>query len=238
MGKRYRDSSATGSAGEYFVGGVVSSELGWVYRNQPIADIGIDGEIEVIDDEGSSTGEIVKVQVKSTSTEDLPARKYVPHSDFEYWRLLSVPVIVCLVLVEEREVYWRHASDGVDTGSNYRYDFQHDDALTNNSKSEIKDYARKSSFNLFGGLWQVVASELEAIARETPHPQAPHAALERNSIYDNAEDAAELFNAVKILAERFDDLSAMAPNEEVEKAKSLMGELARKRNWLGRNYEY
>ena len=238
MGKRYRDSNSTGNAGEYFVGGVVSSELGWVYRNQPIADIGIDGEIEIIDDEGDSTGEIIKVQVKSTSTEDLPASRYVQHNDFEYWRLLSVPVIVCLVLVDEREGYWRHAGDGVDTGSRYRYDFQHNHALTSNSKSEIKGYAQKSSFNLFSGLWRVVASELEAIARDTPHPQAPHAALERDSIYNNAEEAAKLFNAVEILADRFDDLSALAPDEEVEKAKRLMGELARKRNWLGRNYEY
>ncbi len=41
------------------------SELGQIWRETPMADVGIDGQIEYVDGQGNATGCLVAAQVKS-----------------------------------------------------------------------------------------------------------------------------------------------------------------------------
>jgi hypothetical protein len=237
MTKKYTTNNATGDAGQYLVGAVVSSELEWAYRNQPIADIGIDGEIEVIDNE-ESTGDIVKVQIKSTKEDEVPFSTSIPRNDYEYWKLLSVPVIVCRAVLPEREVYWKHAERGRKTDDSVHYEFTEEDILSADSADSISEFAREASFNIFGGLWHVVRKELEGIAERVPHPQQPTGIANPEKIYEEAEEAAELYEAVKTLEEHFEALAEDAPQEDFETASGLVGEVVRKARLQGRRYEH
>lgn len=234
--KKINKRQSTGQAGEYFVGAIIASELEFIYRIQPIADIGIDGEIEIINDDGSSTAKIVKVQVKSSTFKQFPHVIYVDSKDYEYWELLNVPVIVCLAEIDKREVYWKHANDGIKNNGSYKYNFSEEDKLTKDSKGRIKSIAKKSSINLFDGLWQIVLTKLKAINDDLPHPLDPMAIYNRGEIFDKADEATELYKAVKTLANYFNNLSELASDGAVTEAQQLYSEIARKKNISGRNY--
>ena len=47
--------STTARAGLYAVGSIVSEELRWIFREQPVEDYGIDAHIEICE-EGKPTG--------------------------------------------------------------------------------------------------------------------------------------------------------------------------------------
>ena len=41
------------------------NKLGLIWRETPMVDVGIDGQIELVDDDGNATGRILAVQIKS-----------------------------------------------------------------------------------------------------------------------------------------------------------------------------
>lgn len=235
--KKNNKRQSTGQAGEYYVGAIITSDLEFIYRIQPIADIGIDGEIEILNDNRESTGEIVKVQVKASTSKKHPYKVFVDSKDYEYWKLLNVPVIICFAVVDKREVYWKHANEGVKAKGSYKYNFSEKDKLSKDSKDKIKRFAKKSTINLFEGLWQIVLTKLKTINEDILHPQDPKAEYKRNEIFDMNDEATQLYNAVKILARYFENLSDMASDEAETEAEKLFSEIKRKRNTLGRNYE-
>src|SRR5690242_6276571 len=47
------------------VGQIVQRDLGWIFREQPVADVGIDAHIEQVDGSGFPTGKLVGAQIKS-----------------------------------------------------------------------------------------------------------------------------------------------------------------------------
>lgn len=97
----------SGDAGEFLVAYTVTRKLGWPCRLMGI-DIGIDAEIEVLDDSRVSHGDVIKVQIKSLAKlgrED----KYIYVSDnhIQYWKNFSAPIIVCCVDHSTGAVYWQ-----------------------------------------------------------------------------------------------------------------------------------
>lgn len=107
--KMYGRNSLIGNAGEMFLGYHVANSLNYIYRAQPVADIGIDGEIELLYHESAATGKIVKVQVKTTSVEldKWDWKVNVLKKDIVYWKLLSIPVILVAVVLGSRKCYYR-----------------------------------------------------------------------------------------------------------------------------------
>ncbi len=61
MNSRY---SPTETIGVHAVGYIVAKELGWIFREQPIVDVGVDAIIEQCED-GNPTGRFIAVQIKS-----------------------------------------------------------------------------------------------------------------------------------------------------------------------------
>ncbi|MGQ5675295.1 DUF4365 domain-containing protein, partial [Lacticaseibacillus paracasei] len=60
----YPKKSVNGDAGEYLVAYTITKLFGWPCRLFGV-DIGVDAELEILDDEARSTGDVIKIQVKA-----------------------------------------------------------------------------------------------------------------------------------------------------------------------------
>lgn len=87
---------------------IVAKELEWIWREQMIADMGIDAHIELVD--GDPTGRLIAVQVKTglgNFTESKDALVYygdLVHLD--YWTGHSLPVILVAHLPDTGQTLW------------------------------------------------------------------------------------------------------------------------------------
>ena len=89
----------------------------WVYRI-PSHDYGIDGEVEIFDDEGYSTGKKFLVQLKATDESDLTKalKLRLKIEKFNYYRQLDQPVLVVRYIAKDDEIYvrWFHSVNPAD----------------------------------------------------------------------------------------------------------------------------
>lgn len=106
---KYNEDNATGDAGEYLFAYTVSNVLEWPCRLLDI-DIGIDAQIEILDDNRNSMGQFIAVQVKSTRDKDKFSTS-VERKHIEYWSGLEVPVLIVFVNLSKKKVYARPFDD-------------------------------------------------------------------------------------------------------------------------------
>lgn len=94
---------------------MVVEELGWVFREQPSQDYGIDAQIEIVDDDEIISGRMFAVQIKSgdsylrevTRSATEPGWSYWGDADhYAYWLGHCMPVIIVFV-DEQRNVFWQ-----------------------------------------------------------------------------------------------------------------------------------
>lgn len=104
----YPKKSINGDAGEYFVAYQITRQLGWPCRLYGV-DLGVDAEIEIIDDSGRSTGDVIKVQIKSFDSIKKSQAKavYVSDRHIDYWKRFCLPVIICCVDLSKEKIYWK-----------------------------------------------------------------------------------------------------------------------------------
>jgi len=106
----------------------------WVYREKD-KDYGIDGEIEIFDENDCATGIIFLVQLKATDTNDLKKQKRVQLSNesINYYKSLELPVLIVRYIDESKELYikWAHTIDRYGSKENAKsYSFvMNDDQL-------------------------------------------------------------------------------------------------------------
>jgi hypothetical protein len=101
--------SATERIGVNTVERIALDQLGWIFREQPIADMGIDAHIERVDD-GNPTGKLVALQIKTGASHFRVANRvliyYGNASHLEYWTGHSLPVLLVAHLPETDETLW------------------------------------------------------------------------------------------------------------------------------------
>ena len=78
------------------------------------ADVGIDGQVEHVDDEGNCTGHVIAVQVKAgpsylSKGDEETIHFYPEEKHRNYWRDFPVPVILAIVDTESQTTYWTDA---------------------------------------------------------------------------------------------------------------------------------
>ena len=90
--------------------------MGWIFREQPTADYGIDAQIEICEG-GRPTGRLIAVQIKSGSSwfargnaEGFTYTGSLRHLD--YWLEHSLPVILVLCDPAECRAYWTPVERG------------------------------------------------------------------------------------------------------------------------------
>jgi hypothetical protein len=108
---QYTLNAASGNAGEYFFAYQIAHVLKWPCRLLDI-DIGIDGQVEVINDDRTSTGRFIAIQVKA-KVDDKPKTRYVTENQLAYWLELNYPVFVVKVNLKNSKMYLHLVSKNV-----------------------------------------------------------------------------------------------------------------------------
>ncbi|KAF2327830.1 DUF4365 domain-containing protein [Flavobacterium ginsenosidimutans] len=89
---------------------IITKNLGWIFREQSIADVGIDGIIEQVQN-GEPTGKFIAIQIKSGLGNFYKTEKgltyYVSNVHYNYWLNLNIPIILVAHLPNEDETYWQ-----------------------------------------------------------------------------------------------------------------------------------
>jgi hypothetical protein len=138
---KYNLSNIIGDAGEHLFASRIIKLFGFPCRLINI-DIGLDAEIEIIDDNYKSTGEFLKCQVKTTKSDKFYL--YVEEKHIEYWNKINIPVIIFLVHIDTEKIYW-HCVDSIDKykkgKSEYVITFEKTDILKKSNKERFKDLA-------------------------------------------------------------------------------------------------
>ncbi|MBA6098500.1 DUF4365 domain-containing protein [Pseudomonas juntendi] len=111
----YTPNQQTGDTGELIVKKEFVKLFGWPYRRQEV-DLGIDAEFETLLEGNLASGRIVKVQVKATSESFVDGINtvYPKPEHVEYWKTLSVPVILCAVSTTTEEILWKVIEPEID----------------------------------------------------------------------------------------------------------------------------
>lgn len=138
--------SSTERQGVHGVALIVHEQLGWLFREQPIDDWGIDAQIEVVDERGP-TGRLVAAQIKSGNSyfseknDGFVFRGELRHLD--YWRNHSLPVILILYDPSSRTAYWESVIDAhvQRTGSAWKISVPEAKRLGKHSVDELRDLA-------------------------------------------------------------------------------------------------
>lgn len=106
-------SEQTERAGVLAVGQIINDRLGWIFREQPTSDFGIDAHAEIV--EGNKvTGRLIALQIKSGSSYfKRRGNVYVFSGDMEhlkYWIGHSLPVYLVLHNPENGRTVWQRIS--------------------------------------------------------------------------------------------------------------------------------
>lgn len=214
----FTGASAVGLAGEYLVGVLIAKLLGWPYRMQPIADLGIDGEIEILDAGHRSTGRLLKVQCKSSSNDEA-GTVYVQARYVRYWRDLGLPVLVVRADLMSMEAHWWPASAARPTAEGFAYHAADAKKLGVTTAAEFEQFAveRDQQFDPLLGLLNRIGRGL-GVLDYTPPQQLEgdfDLHIQRLVALQRTWDAAKIIMAevpelrtarANLAADRFDQL--------------------------------
>ncbi|MBV4489778.1 DUF4365 domain-containing protein [Pseudomonas oryzicola] len=93
---------------------IAARELKWIFREQMIADMGIDAHLELVED-GHPSGKLIGLQIKTGpgnfTVKDDCLVYYGSIEHREYWLNHSLPVIIIAHLPETGETCWAHVSE-------------------------------------------------------------------------------------------------------------------------------
>lgn len=111
----YDDKSVTGELGVGLVQVAATRNLRWAFRNKPTIDLGIDGELEPRNLDGTSNGRIISVQIKCgksffRSPQERGFRYRPKPQHLNYWLAHTTPVVLVLVDDEAGDCYWQHVT--------------------------------------------------------------------------------------------------------------------------------
>ncbi|MGX1626857.1 DUF4365 domain-containing protein [Streptomyces albidoflavus] len=113
---------------------LVSTQLGWLFREQETSDIGVDAHLEVVDsasltpgDVGLGTGRLLAVQLKSGARQFAHPGEggwwhYCDTRHVVYWHKHSLPVVLMLFNPTTEQIFWQHVNGETlePTGQNYK----------------------------------------------------------------------------------------------------------------------
>jgi hypothetical protein len=93
--------------------GLMLAQLGFIFRESSNSDVGIDGQIEYVNNAGEATGKIIAVQIKSGSSYLYDSKSdnnnwtfYPDEKHKYYWEQFPIPVILFVHSPIEEKVYF------------------------------------------------------------------------------------------------------------------------------------
>ncbi|QCW98621.1 DUF4365 domain-containing protein [Aggregatimonas sangjinii] len=89
--------------------GIILREFDWIFREQPIVDVGIDALIEESED-GNPTGKFIALQIKSGKGNFSLSRDkltyYISNIHHNYWLNFDIPMLLIAHIPETNLTYW------------------------------------------------------------------------------------------------------------------------------------
>ncbi|MEU5669057.1 DUF4365 domain-containing protein [Micromonospora sp. NPDC047753] len=151
--------TVTGDAGIHGVGLLVNTRLGWHFRPQPVADVGIDAQVESVVD-GVSTGCLLGLQIKSGQSmfsEPAPdgsgwVYRERSQTHRRYWLRYPLPVLLVLYQPDTHTAYWQVVTDetAVATGAGFKVRVPSTQQLDAGSAERLAELARRKPDDAFG----------------------------------------------------------------------------------------
>jgi hypothetical protein len=136
----------TDRIGVHKVGLAFLQEFGWIEREQPISDYGIDMHIEIVEN-GIPTGQLIAVQIKSGESyfNKIREGKIIYRGKkrhLDYWQFHSIPVLIVLYHPKDDKIYWEKilVKNTIDTGKGWKIGIPMTNVLSVESKTEIEKY--------------------------------------------------------------------------------------------------
>lgn len=109
---KYHPSSEKGELGVQLVSRVVTEKLKWIFKRNPQEfDFGIDGQIEILRNDSSVTGQLVAVQIKYGKSffKEKNRWGYVYRGELKHFNYLSnypLPVLILICDPQTKNIYW------------------------------------------------------------------------------------------------------------------------------------
>ncbi|MSM38683.1 MAG: DUF4365 domain-containing protein [Geobacter sp.] len=147
------------------------SEQGWLFREQPTHDYGIDAHVEIVENE-RPTGKLIALQIKSGASffKEETDDSYIFRTDDKhvaYWVGHSMPVVLVIYNTQTKTAHWQHVSrENVEsTGKYWKIEIPKDNTLAN----------AKHTLDAFESLTQPekYIRPTEESEPETPEPEPP-----------------------------------------------------------------
>jgi Domain of unknown function (DUF4365) len=89
---------------------IFTRDLNWIFREQPVSDVGIDALVEIVS-AGAATGDLLALQLKSGDSffcertdEGFAFRGDADH--LEYWLRYPIPVLLILCSPDQNRCWW------------------------------------------------------------------------------------------------------------------------------------
>lgn len=208
-------SGLTGEAAVSLSSLVIQTHLGWIFRAQTVHDHGIDAHVESMAD-GEATGRVLALQIKggfSHFSRQTAEGWYhpVPARHARYWVNHSLPVVVVLVDLPNRQAYWVHITPAnlIKSGKNFKVMVP---------RAQNLDYAKAP--------WQdiLAAVQLQAEERfqENLEQLPPSCARELSILRSDTPTVATL-------------MAAFLVSGSGEPSKTVRSILEQQREWLNRS---
>jgi len=152
--------SATSRIGVSKTDLIVTENLGWIFREQPISDVGVDGIIEQVEN-GDPTGKFMAVQIKTGAGNFYITAKsitlYVSQIHYNYWLNLSIPIILVAHLPEENLTCWQEIKreNFKKSKKKWKIEIQSSQKLNEKSKdrlTKILSQKNDKNFDIFNGI--------------------------------------------------------------------------------------
>ncbi|MDW7549824.1 DUF4365 domain-containing protein [Pseudoalteromonas peptidolytica] len=112
LGPKYSGSAKKGELGVQRVSNIIFENFGWIFKKTPQEfDFGIDGQVELVDDDGVVTGQTFAVQIKYGRSffKDRSRWGYIYRGELKHVNYLinyPLPVFIMLCDPDSNDVYW------------------------------------------------------------------------------------------------------------------------------------
>lgn len=142
---RPRTFNSTERIGVNAVEKIVTKDLHWIWREQNVADFGVDGQIEAVDQDRTPTGKLFAVQVKTGKSyfrgNGATIPFYVDEDHLKYWDQHALPVILVIHNPEDGTTLWQWADSKTarPTETGWCIDVPKTKFFDAPSKAELKD---------------------------------------------------------------------------------------------------
>lgn len=146
----YPESEYLGNLGVRTVESVICDEIGLIFRRQETIDLGIDAQIEFLQEDRKGTGRLLAIQIKcglsffnEKNDEGFIYRGELKH--YNYWINHSLPVLLIICHPITREVYWVHVTRANTKilSKSWKIIIPFNNRLDSKSKNQLKSIANQ-----------------------------------------------------------------------------------------------